>query len=276
MALFGRKKTPAKPEKKPVAAAAEAAVTEVVLVSDDAVVADESATPVVEKVIKKKVKSKKKGFNFFASDTPGEKPLANSDLEAQRYRRLGKRIQIQSALIGVLVVMFGLGTQLFANTYTYYARRIGAPLGAEKRLMELNLPIVNTESILAWSMATVTEVLTFNFANYNARISMFGGRFHPEGWVNFVKAVSKSNVIEGFTTQQLVSTAAPLAPATIEWEGENPDTLEYEWRVKVPMIRKFVTNNDKSSITRSTVRLTIIRMPLGDYPAGIAIKVWRE
>lgn len=273
MALFGRKKTAAPSEKKPVV---ETVVQEAIPVSEEATVVEEAVAPVAEKIIKKKVKSKKKGFNFFASDTPGEKPLANSELEAQRYRRLGKRIQIQSALIGVLVVVFGLGTQIFADSYSYYARRIGAPLGAEKRLLELNLPIVNTESILAWSMATVTEVLTFNFANYNSRISMFAGRFHPEGWVNFVKAVSKSGVIDGFTTQQLVSTAAPSEAAVIVWEGENPDTLEYEWHVRVPVIRKFVTNNDKSIIKKSVVNLTIVRVPLISYPAGVAIKVWKE
>ncbi|MBP7252924.1 MAG: DotI/IcmL/TraM family protein [Alphaproteobacteria bacterium] len=273
MALFGKKKVAAQSaeEAAPQAIIAEAERGHAAS-ADDAAVEGE----VVKKPIKKKVKKAGRGLNFFADDTPGERPLENPDLEYRRYQRVTKRVKIQGVILAGLIFVFMFGTQILRPSYIYLARRIGSPIGSEKRLIELNLPILTKEAILQWSMSTVTEVLTFNFANYNQRISMFHSRFHPEGWRAFAKALYDAKIIDSFKGNQLVATAAPQGPAILESEGENQETFEYEWKVKVPVIRKFVTNNDRSEIRKQDVYLTIVRVPLTDSPAGMAIKVWFE
>lgn len=267
MALFGKKKPPPKevviPEEPDAAVAAVDGITQ----------------GVVPKPQPPKKKIKKAGSMasvIFAIDQPGDKPLQDPELESRRYSRVVRRVRIQAVVIIGLLVIFMLGFQLLQPSHIYLARRIGAPVGSEKRLVELNLPILTKEAILSWSSATVTEVLTFNFANFNDRLGMFVERFHPDGWKAFVKALYESRTIDTFKSQQLVSTATPSEPAILEFEGENPETKEYEWRVKVPVIRKFVTNNDRSDVRKTDVYLTIVRVPLIDFPAGMAIKVWQE
>lgn len=216
------------------------------------------------------------GHVIFATDSPGDKPLQDPVLEERRYNRAVQRVRIQCFVIIGLIFAFMIGVQVLKPSHVYLARRIGAPVGSEKRLVELNLPILTKEAILSWASMTVTEVLTFNFANFNDRLGMFVERFHPEGWTAFVKALYESKAIDTFRSQQLVSTATPSEPAILEFEGENPETKEYEWRVRVPIIRKFVTNNDRSDVRKMDVYITIVRVPIIDFPAGMAIKVWQE
>lgn len=273
MALFGKKKVATLPAETAAPQVADVVVAPVQQVPPDVAIEDDQSE---KKLVKKKVKKAGRGLNLFAVDTPGEKPLDNPDLEYRRYQRVIKRVKIQGIILVGLVFGFMFGTQLLRPSYIYLARRIGSPIGSEKRLIELNLPILTKEAILQWSMSTVTEVLTFNFANYNQRISMFHSRFHPEGWRAFAKALYEAKIIDSFKSNQLVATAAPQGSAILESEGENEETFEYEWKVKVPIIRKFVTNNDRSEIRKQDVYLTIVRVPLTDSPAGMAIKVWFE
>lgn len=268
MGLFGKKSKNDPPIDDVVPAGADSAS------SSAEVEGDESTAPVLKKSKKKAVK--KKHYNFFASDIPGEKPLADPDFEYRRYLRLAKRVRFEATSLVVLVVVFVLATHLFRDEYRYLARRIGAPIGSETQLAGLTLPILTKEAICSWSMTAVTEVLTFNFSNYNDRLAQHTWRFHPEGWKAYVKAMIETNTLGDFRARQLVSTAAPDGSATIESEGINEETLEYEWKVKVPIIRKFVTNNDRSEVRRSDIFLTLVRVPLNVAVTGIGIKVWRE
>lgn len=250
--------------------------------TDAAVTADKDAgllavTDVTTVKTKKSTASeKKRKLSIFPQDVPGDKPLLKPEAEHKRHLRLARRIRIQAILIVVLFAALFLAYPLFKTSYVYQARQIGAPIGSEKRLAELDVPVLTRDAVISWAMTTVTEVMTFNFSNYDSRILMFADRFKPEGWENFVKALAEAGTIEQFRAQQLVSTAAPTAPATIEYEGINPSTGEYEWKVKVSVIRKFITNNERSDIKKQTVYLTLVRVPVLEHPGGIGIKVWVE
>lgn len=268
MGLFGKKKQ---------SPAAEETAIEAAVQADAAVAPIAEAGQRPKPPPKKKVKKAGSLANLlFAVDVPGDKPLKDPALEARRYDRAVQRVRIQGFVIIGLIFAFMIGVQVLKPSHVYLARRIGAPIGSEKRLIELNLPILTKEAILSWASMTVTEVLTFNFANFNERLGLSAERFHPEGWKAFVRALYESKAIDTFKNQQLVSTATPSEPATLEFEGENPETKEYEWRVRVPIIRKFVTNNDRSDVRKSDVYITIVRVPIIDFPAGMAIKVWQE
>lgn len=250
--------------------------------TDTAVTADKDAAMLavtdgaVVKTKKTAASEKKRKFSIFPQDAPGDKPLLKPEAEHKRHLRLARRIKIQAILIVVLFAALFIAYPLFKTGYIYQARQIGAPIGSEKRLAELDVPVLTRDAVISWAMTTVTEVMTFNFSNYNQRILMYVDRFKPEGWDSFVKALAAAGTIEQFRAQQLVSTAAPTAPATIEYEGVNPKTGEYEWRVKVSMIRKFITNNERSKIKKQTVYITLVRVPVLEHPGGIGIKVWVE
>jgi hypothetical protein len=223
-----------------------------------------------------KAKRKRAKFSFFPTDLPGERPLAKPELDYRRYKRLVKRVQVQAVIIIVCFALLFLALPVFKPSHVYLARQIGAPIGAEKRLLELDQPVITKESVKAWVTETVTEVLTYNFADYSERILMFQGRFNTEGWREFLLALGKSNALNQFVEQQLVATAVPSEPATIESEGINPKNNEFEWVIKVPIIRKFVTNNEVETNNKLTVSITVVRVPITISPSGLGIKVWRE
>jgi hypothetical protein len=243
-------------------------------VAEDDEEQDEALILAAKKAAKRKKSSA--GFHFFPVDIPGDKILVKPQLDYRRHKRLIKRVQIQAILIVILFIAVLISYPIFRPTNIYFARQIGASLGREKRLPELDMPVINTESILSWAQTNVTEILTFNFANFNQKLSSATGQFTPEGWTKFLEALIKAKTIEQFQKQQLVATAAPSDRAIVEYEGFNEATGEYEWQITVPMIRKFISNNDVSRITRTRVALTIVRMPTIDYPSGMAISVWSE
>ncbi len=232
----------------------------------------EGAAAVAAKPVKKKSWAKW----LFGDDVPGDKPLAKPGAEYKRYVRLVWRVKIQAVIIIVLFGVLMIAIPIFKPASIYYARRLGAPLGTEKRLVELDKPVLTAQAITSWAMTTVTEVLTFNFANFNDRISMFAGRFTPEGWSAFAKALYEAETIDRFKKQNLVATAAPSDPAMIESEGFNLESGEYEWKIIVPIILKFVTNNNVSESRNITVHITAVRVPTTQTPEGIAIKLWQE
>ncbi len=265
MGFFGKKTAPAE-EENPHDVASQAHD------ESEASVSKESLVPTKRK---RKV-VKKGGFNFFATDVPSERPLSDPDFEYRRYQKLVRRVRFEAATLSVLIIAFVLSTHIFKDEHIYLARRISAPAGSEKRLAGLTLPILTKETVASWSMTAVTEILTFNFSNFNQRLGQHIWRFHADGWKAFLKAIYDTNTLLLFKERQLVSTAAPSDPATIDFEGLNPDTGDYVWIVTVPIIRKFVTNNDRSEVRHQKIRLTLVRVPLTSSVAGLGIKVWQE
>ncbi|MEJ0061946.1 MAG: DotI/IcmL family type IV secretion protein [Alphaproteobacteria bacterium] len=222
----------------------------------------------------KPVKKKINLFPFLTDDPPGEKPLPNPEQEDKRHRGLVMRIRVQGYIVIILSVGFLVAAPLLQPTQIYYVRRIGEPIGNEKLLDPLPLPNLTTAAILSWSTTTVTELMTYNFANYNQRISMFADRFLPESWGLYVAALAQADTINKFKERQLVLTAAPAEPPVMASEGINEETQEYEWKVQVPVILRYSTNNNKGVNSRTIVMLTLVRVSTLDNPYGIAIKTW--
>lgn len=238
-----------------------------------------TATPVSDgntaspKAAKPKKTVAKKGL--FRDDPPGERPLAHPDQEQRRYARLTRRVSVQSVLLVVLVLVYLAAVPFFQSTMVYYLRRIDQPIGTEQRVRGLNFPILTQAAILSWSTTAVTEIMTFNFADYNQRISLFSDRFLPESWGKFIEALLQQDTINKFKHFNLVLTAAPSAPPVIVSEGPDEETGVYQWVVQVPVILNYVTNNNKSSRSRQVVELTLVRVSTLENPYGIAIKVWQ-
>jgi hypothetical protein len=264
--FFGKKSSKAEqnPDAPELGRAKKVSVTETI-----------TASPKTSKAQKKSSKVKK-SFSIYPGDAPGEGPLLKPDIEHKRHLRLLKRIRVQGIIIIILFIVLSIAHPLFKTSYVYYGRQINAPIGSEKRLTELNEPVLTKEAILSWATSSATELLTYNFANFSDRILTYRNRFDDEGWINYLKALNEANTIQQFRTQQLVATAAPTAPATIEHEGINLQTNIYEWRVKVPVVRKFVTNNNVSVAKSVDVTMTLKRTPVTVSPSGISIITWFE
>jgi hypothetical protein len=236
----------------------------------------EAGAAEAEVVATKKKKSKKNVVKkgFFRDDQPGERALPHPDQELRRHRRLVRRIVVQSLMITVLALVDFAAVPVLRPTLLYYVRRIDQPLGTERRIMGLEMPILTQNAILSWSSTAVTEIMTFNFADYNQRLSLFSDRFLPESWVKFVDALLKQDVINKFKHYNLVLTAAPSAPAIIVSEGIDEKTGDYQWVVQVPVILNYVTNNNKNTRSSQLVELTLVRVSTLENPYGIAIKTW--
>lgn len=223
---------------------------------------------------KKKAKQNAAKKGFFRDDQPGERALPHPDQELRRHRRLVRRIVVQSIMITTLILVDFAAIPILRPTKLYYVRRIDQPLGTERRIMGLGMPILTQSAILSWSSTAVTEIMTFNFADYNQRLSLFSDRFLPASWDKFVEALLKQDVINKFKHFNLVLTAAPSAPAIIVSEGPDEKSGDYQWVVQVPVILNYVTNNNKNSRSSQLVELTLVRVSTLENPYGIAIKTW--
>ncbi|MGB4101408.1 MAG: DotI/IcmL family type IV secretion protein [Alphaproteobacteria bacterium] len=219
----------------------------------------------------KKSKVKK---GFFSDDAVAERLLQHPDKELRRHQRLVTRIKAQSFILVVLILTYLAAIPFFATTQLYYVRRVGQPLGSEQRVRGLHIPILTQGAILSWASTAVTEIMTFNFADYNQRLSSFSNRFLPDSWLKFVDALLKQDTINKFKSFNLVMTAAPSEPAIIASEGPDDETGEYQWVVQVPVVLNYVTNNNKRTRNNHVIELTLVRVSTLENAYGIAIKTW--
>lgn len=187
-----------------------------------------------------------------------------------RVRKLRQLIVFESwAIIGLLLFML-MATPFFTTHYTYYAKPQNRDFQVE--MAGLDMPNLTRSTITSWVATTVTEIMTFNFANYNQRISDARVKFAGDSWKQFVKVMLDRNMLEKFTKQQMVLTSAPMGVPVITSEGVIED--EYRWIVQVPVLMKYVTNNNKFAKRIHVVELSVIKVPASQNPEGLAIRSW--
>lgn len=212
----------------------------------------------------------------FSSDlyaaTVQEAGAGSEEAEGRRRERLLRFILAEACVVLTLLMLLLVVTPFFQTRYDYFSVPEGRPREV-RALVPLFLPNLTQQALLSWSIKAVTQIMTYNFANYNEKISAQRNRFLEESWKNFVTALYRNEAMEKFVDQQLVLTTAPSGTPVIISEGIVEE--RYQWVIQVPVVMTYVTNNNKSTQSRATVEMTIVRVSTFDNPDGIAIKTWR-
>ena len=221
----------------------------------------------------KPVKPKKpRKPGFFSLDSATEDEL-DETVEKGKLKRAYRIIHLQLALIVFLAVLL-VGAMPFCKTiYQYYA------IDANRnviRLVALPKPNMTNRAVLSWATNSITEILTFGFGDYVPHLRDQQQRFTPDGWKSFVAAFDRSKLGQTFKERQLVLTTVPSDTAIITSQGEDEDTHVYQWKVQMPIVMTYATNDNVTRREKAVVSLTISRVPTNVTPIGVAIKSWTQ
>lgn len=187
-----------------------------------------------------------------------------------RYKALLRTVQLQTWVILGAAALILFMIPILQPINNYIAMR---PDKMKKPLVALIEPNQTDQAVLSWAATSITEIMTFGFGDFDARILGQRHRFTDEGWESFVEAVIKKQMRESFMKQQLVLTTAPRGAPVITSKGTEADGI-YRWVVEMPVIMTYTTNNKVSEAKRGIVRLTIVRVPARINQRGIGIKTW--
>jgi len=231
-------------------------------------------TPVDQKKTKSPtlsgLKILKKKRSFFSPEKITIDYVANEELEVDRQHRLQTMVLWQSVIIAILAGGLILLAPLSKPIYRYYARD---PAGNSVTLSPLIMPNMTNRAVLSWAVTSVTEVMTFGFGDIITQLASQKPRFTPTGWDSFVAAFHRQDILSTFKSNQLVLTTAPSDTAVILAQGKNENGV-YQWRVQVPVVMTYATNNNFTRHLPGIITLLIVRVPPDQNPAGIAIRNW--
>jgi macrophage killing protein with similarity to conjugation protein len=232
------------------------------------------AAPPPGKNLKKSAEPTKKAVKvnrkLFAEDTVNIDVIENEEVELSHHQRQLTIVYSQTMIVIILVALLVILAPFLQPVYHYYARD---PDGNLITLDPLTRPNMTNRAVLSWAVTSVTEIMTIGFGDLIPQLTKQKPRFTTSGWVSFVTAFSKQRINESFKSSQLVLTTVPSDTAVILNEGPDPDGI-YQWKVQVPIIMTFATNNNVTQHQHQIVTLTIERVNEDQNPAGIAIKTW--
>jgi intracellular multiplication protein IcmL len=225
-----------------------------------------------QKKIKAVKSTAKRVFFFFRDDQPPRSQQIDEHDAHIQMVRMGRLIHRQSTLIVGLIILVIMLVPLLHPIQNYKARN---PEGKNVDLVPLMEPNQTDQAILSWAATTITEVMTFGFGDIDTRILAQKSRFTNEGWDSFVEAFRKQRTREGFKQSQLVLTTVPTDVPVITKKGVDKDG-DYQWVVEMPVIMTHTTNDRATSVKKSAIRLTIVKVPPSHNVRGIGIKLWYQ
>jgi len=214
--------------------------------------------------------------SFFADDPIVPDVVANEQTERDHYQRLLSRIFLKTVIIAILAGVLVLFAPFFAPVYLYYAcdtNKSACDANSVVALNGLTMPNMTNRAVLSWAVTSVTEVMTIGFGDLIPHLEAQKPRFTGDGWSSFVAAFHKQKINEVFKQSQLVLTTVPSDTAVILAQGPNAQNI-YQWKVQVPVIMTYATNNNVSEGRHAVITLTIVRVPAEQSPSGIAVKKW--
>ncbi|MFY9288492.1 MAG: DotI/IcmL/TraM family protein [Alphaproteobacteria bacterium] len=196
--------------------------------------------------------------------------IQNEDAVDAKHQRMTRFIVFQSYVIAALACLLILGIPFSRPIYQYYAKNKDTTI---VRLTPLTMPNMTNHAILSWSTTAVTEIMTIGFGDFEVKLKSQRPRFTPDGWEGFAKAFDRQKIGQSFKENQLVLTAVPSNTPVILAQGVNEKNI-YQWRVQMPVIMTYATNNDITQRKNAVITIDIVRVAADQNPSGIGINTW--
>lgn len=141
----------------------------------------------------------------------------------------------------------------------------------DPQFFSLESPNLRDPAVLTWASQAATDIMTFNWQDYQLRLQNSSNYFTDPGWEGFLKALQDSRLLEGMkVNQQLITTVPFKAPVVVD-KGEANGT--YYWRVQLPVLTKTISGQNSKSDTQ-LLNLTIVRVSPLKNPSGLGIDQW--
>ncbi len=184
--------------------------------------------------------------------------MADDAVELVRLRndfyRDNHRKIVLALLVAVATIILLCGTVAYVVTHPpapkYFATSID---GRIIPIVPLNEPNMPTSALLLWSNQAATAAFTYDFVNYRQALQSASEYFTPDGWRDFLNALTSSNNLNAVITKKLVvSATATGAPVVLQQGLLNG---AYAWRVQMPMV---VTYQSASQVAQQNVMVTML------------------
>lgn len=180
----------------------------------------------------------------------------------------------QRKLIIVLLVSM-LGNFLLAGILAYLLSHPPLPKyfatsinGRITPLFPLNEPNQSDPAVLQWANTAAIAAFSFNFVNYKSELQASSLFFTPEGWDQFLTALTQSNNLDAVKAKKLiVSAVATRAPIILQKGILNG---KYAWRVQMPILVTYQSASDFFQ-QNNVVTMLITRISTLNSPRGIGI-----
>lgn len=143
--------------------------------------------------------------------------------------------------------------------------------GTKQRMVGLEEPNLNKKAIISWLSGAATEIMTFNFLNYDEVFGKSKRFFSEDGWESFADALIRSGTLKNVTDYQQIVTAIPREEPTIIAEG----VLEGQYRYVMSMTLIMTTRaGSKKNSKILPVMVIIVKQNTRENPMGIGIYQW--
>lgn len=157
--------------------------------------------------------------------------------------------------------------------FTYSIRSSGQfygrlPDGKVFELPGLARPNLSSRALLSWATLAATASYTLDFVNYRSSLEKLRAYFTPDGFDNFMNALTQSNTLSDITDKKLVLSAVAIGPAIIT--GEDEVRGFHLWKVEIPITVSYLSASEELKRDK-LVTLVITEQPTNISPNGIGI-----
>ncbi len=189
------------------------------------------------------------------------------------FYRDGYRSLLRIAILQGVIIVGLIGVMLYVVHVHQPENRYFATTedGRLVPMIALSEPNLSTSALLSWVAQSATEVMTFNFSDYQRRLQEASRNFTRRGWESFTQALQQSKIIEMVVENQQVVTAAPSGAPILVSEGEFNG--RYQWTVQLPLIVTYQAGTKRRS-DGLMITIVIVRVPRLESPNGIGIEQW--
>lgn len=168
------------------------------------------------------------------------------------------------------VIIAVLSSVLFVQvsnkpTPTYFAT---TESGRIIPLIPLDQPNLSDKALVQWASSAVISVYTYNFNNYRQVFQDNRKYFTPDGWQQFISALTRSRNLQAVTSKKLVLSAvlssAPIVNREYIQDGR------YTWQLQIPVMVTYESLSEEFHQNLIVV-LTIQRISTLDSVDGVGI-----
>ena len=161
---------------------------------------------------------------------------------------------VLALLTAVATVVLLCGALIYVMTHPpapkYFATSVD---GRIIPLIGLNEPNMPTSALLLWANQAATAAFTYDFVNYRQALQSASEYFTPDGWRDFLNALTSSNNLNAVIVKKLVvSSTATGAPVVLQQGLLNG---VYAWRVQMPMV---ITYQSASQVAQQNAIVTML------------------
>lgn len=145
---------------------------------------------------------------------------------------------------------------------------IAQPDGRITKIVPVSHPYLTNGAVTNFAVEAVTNALTLDFSNYKKELSAASEYFErPDGWNNFLKALTDSKTLEMIEKKSLVSTVVANR-ATVVQSGVQDGV--YTWIVQVSVTITYQSASEQTSETH-LAEMVIKRLPTWQSARGVGI-----